>query len=115
MATARLIDQGWPGRVLHVGDYTATETKTHWIITRAGAPVGKMFDGEAYGGRPHCSMRELVWSGPCPKGASSPKSPDYGMCFDIGPHDTYAEALAAFAKAADRLIAWRVTHAGKGV
>ena len=99
------------------GAYLATLTKnrpgpwgieTTWEITREGVRVGTMFQGGGgYGERPHCSLNPLVWSGKIPRGASDPKSPDYGIGLDVGPHDTRELALADFARRADRLIAWR--------
>lgn len=99
-------------RLIVVGDRYA-----QWEITRDGVIVGKMHDGRAYGwGRPHSSMRELVWAGPFPPDASSPKSPHYGMLFDLGPLDesgdsVYQAALERFAEHAERLVKWR--HANR--
>lgn len=95
--------------VVTSGLYTATLIgEDTWSITREGVAVGKMFESAAYGwGRPHCSMRELVWSGPWPPGASDPRSPFYGWLFDIGPEESHQKALDKFAKHAERLIAWR--------
>jgi hypothetical protein len=88
-----------------VGDPLSCAT---WDIKRGRQLVGRMFVGRAYGwARPYASLTKLVWSGPWPEGASDPRSPDYGMLFDCGPHDSYADTLADFARRADRLIAWR--------
>lgn len=114
------VPSGFP-TTLRLGAYTATfegilhpntaQASALWLIKRGGKVVGRMFDGSSYGwGRPHSSMRELVWGGRSPEGASSPKSPDYGMTFDQGPSDSYQEALANFARSADRLIDWRRAH-----
>lgn len=103
------------------GEYTAVLVKdeegpwgwesTWEIRCREGHVVGKMFQGGgSYGEQPRCSLTKLVWSGQIPPGASDPKSPNYGICFDIGPQDTREQALQAFAKAADRLIAWRLNN-----
>lgn len=82
-----------------------------WEIKRRGKVVGYMYDGRSYGwGRPHSSMNRLVWAGKHPEGASDARSPNYGILFDQGPSDSYAEALATFARAADRLIKWREQH-----
>lgn len=104
-ATFKEIVERWPGDPLGSG---------LWIIKHAGTVVGKMFAGGAYPwNTPHCSMRELVWSGPWPEGASDPRSRDYGMCFDTGPEASHRDALAAFAAKADRLMQWRREHARK--
>ena len=70
-----------------------------------------MFYGGAYPGKYRCSLTDLVWSGPLPNGHTSPRSEHYGIHFDVGPHDTGEEALAEFARRADRLIAWREAEA----
>lgn len=80
----------------------ASDRDPTWSITRNGVEVGTMFQGAAYG-RFLCSMR----SGRLPEGASDTRSEHFGIHFDTGPHDTREEALAAFARNADRLIAWR--------
>lgn len=81
-----------------------------WTITHGGQAVGAMYEGPAYPGRVWCSMSKLVWSGEIPDGASDPKSPNYGICFDIGPRDSHEEALRAFVAAAKRLRAWRARN-----
>lgn len=79
-----------------------------WLIHRAEVLVGKMFDGPVYGwGRPHCSLSKLVWSGDMPPGCCDSRSVNYGMHFDVGPQESYEDALRIFAARADRLIAWR--------
>jgi hypothetical protein len=112
----------FPKRLQH-GLYTATfegfdderfpgdtQTSAHWKITRRGKEVGTMHEGSYGWGRPTSTMRQLVWSGVMPPGESDPRSPEYGIAFDQGPSDSYAQALAKFAKAADRLIEWRQKH-----
>lgn len=95
-------DERFPGDAL---------ASAQWEIKRRGEVVGYMYEGSAYGwGRPHSSMNKLVWAGRQPEGASDPRSPDYGILFDQGPSDSYVEALAKFARAADRLIKWRKQH-----
>lgn len=116
---------GLPTIVKH-GDYTATleaieqsndlvaYESARWIIRREDLVVGKMFDGRTYGwGRPHCSMTELLWSGPLPEDCADSRSPHYGIHFDTGPEDSHEAALARFAKNADRLTAWRRKQQGK--
>jgi len=110
-------------KVLHNGPYTATFLKINerfpgdplasaqWEIKRRGRVVGYMYDGAFYGWRrPHSSMNKLASTGVQPEGASDSRSPDYGILFDQGPSDSYVEALAKFARAADRLIKWREQH-----
>lgn len=82
-----------------------------WDIYRRRVLVGRMYDGPAYGwGRPSASMNALVWSGlGLPPGHSDPKSlQNYGAHFDTGPEHGHRACLKAFAKRADRLIAWRL-------
>lgn len=108
-------------RALVFGEYTATVVReqatpwgpqTTWSIMRAGRVVGQMFQGGGgYGDRPSCSLSKLVWAGALPPGCSDSRSENYGMCFDVGPCDTREAALEAFARQADRLIAWREEHA----
>lgn len=93
------------------GKYTATRDDAVWTIERQGVKVGAMFYGGAYPGKYRCSLTALVWSGPLPTGCSSPRSEHYGIAFDVGPHDSGEEALAEFARRADRLIAWREAEA----
>jgi hypothetical protein len=113
-------EKSLPKRLKH-GDYIATfEGITHagtahasakWKITRRGKEVGTMHEGSAYGwGRPTATTRQIVWGGVIPPGASDPRTLEYGIAFDIGPHDSHKATLAAFARAADRLIAWRKKH-----
>jgi hypothetical protein len=118
-----LREKSLPKRLKH-GDYVATFTgldkprfpgdtlvSAHWKITRRGKEVGTMHEGRAYGwGRPTATMRQLVWSGTIPPGASDSRTPEYGIAFDTGPHEGHKATLAAFARAADRLIAWRHKH-----
>jgi hypothetical protein len=120
---AHLREKSLPKRLKH-GDYVATFTgldeprfpgdtlqSAHWKITRRGKEVGTMHEGRSYGwGRPTATMRQLVWAGPIPPGASDSRTPEYGIAFDTGPHDSHAATLGAFARAADRLIAWRRKH-----
>lgn len=115
--------KSFPKKLKH-GAYTATFqgldkerfpgdtlVSAHWKITRRGKEVGTMHEGSAYGwGRPTASMTQLVWSGVIPPGASDSRTSEYGIAFDTSPHDSYAETLAAFARAADRLIKWRHDH-----
>lgn len=109
-----------PKRLKH-GDYIATfegientgtpQASAKWKITRRGKEVGTMHESSSYGwGRPTTTMRQLVWSGVHPPGASDSRTPEYGLTFDQGPSDSHAQALAAFARAADRLISWRQKH-----
>lgn len=93
------------------GEYVATRDDAAWTITRQGVKVGKMFYGGAYPGKYRCSLTDLVWSGPLPDGCNSHRSEHYGIAFDVGPHDSGEEALAEFARRADRLIAWREAEA----
>lgn len=113
----------FPKRLRH-GDYTATlkgvedenypgdpNASARWTITRRGKEVGSMHEGRSYGwGRPTTTMRQLVWGGAMPPGESDSRTPEYGIGFDQGPSDGHAAALAKFARAADRLIAWREKH-----
>lgn len=97
------VEERFPGDAL---------ASARWDIVRGDKVVGALFASDSYGwNRPHASLAKLVWSGPLPKGISDPKSPDYGMAFDIGPCDGYAATLAEFAKRADRLISWRLAQA----
>jgi hypothetical protein len=101
-ATFKGINERFPGDPL---------ASAHWKITRRGKEVGTMHEGSAYGwGRPTSTPRQLVWGGVQPPGASDSRTSEYGLTFDQGPADGYAEALAKFAKAADRLIEWRQKH-----
>lgn len=115
-----LREKSLPKRLKH-GDYVATfveiahpgtsHASAKWKITRRGKEVGTMHEGSAYGwGRPTTTMRQLVWSGVMPPGESDPRTPEYGIGFDQGPSDSHVTAIAKFAKAADRLIAWRHKH-----
>jgi len=109
-------------QTLTVGSYVAAVSReapgpwgveTTWTITREGVEVGQMFQGGGgYGERPHCSISKLVWSGEMPARSWDPRSPEYGLCFDIGPQDTRELALAEFGRRADRLIAWRAARTG---
>lgn len=102
---------------IHHGSYAAKidreeatpwGTVTRWLIVRDGQTVGKMFQDDRYfddGVR--CTMSELCWSGPWPKGHDDPRSEHYGILFDVGPCKTREAALEKFATQADRLIAWR--------
>lgn len=100
-----------------MGEYVATTEReertpwgilTVWAIARDGVKVGTMAQGTAgYGARVTCSMKDLVWSGKMPERSWDTKSPEYGLCFDTGPHDTREATLEAFGQRADRLIAWR--------
>ena len=103
-------------RVLIEGTYTATVTKegldagelcTRWTVSRAGVEVGALFAGRSYPGRVHGSLNALVGAGPLPEGASDPRSPHYGIAFDVSPRDTPAQALQELVYRAERLIAWR--------
>lgn len=109
-----------PKRLRH-GDYIAVfegiqnagtpHASAKWKITRHGKEVGTMHESSAYGwGRPTTTMRQLVWSGVVPPGASDSRTSEYGLTFDQGPSDSHAQALGAFARAADRLISWRQKH-----
>jgi hypothetical protein len=112
----------FPKRLRH-GGYTATfqgvdenypgdpNASARWTITRAGKAVGTMWEGRSYGwGKPSTTMRELVWGGAMPPGESDSRTPEYGIGFDQGPAPSHEEALAKFARAADRLITWRQKH-----
>ena len=113
----------FPKRLRH-GDYTATfegiqnerflgdpTASARWKITRRGKEVGSMHEGHGYGwGRPTTTLRQLVWGGAMPAGESDSRTSEYGIGFDQGPTDSHAAALAQFARAADRLIAWREKH-----
>lgn len=110
----------FPKTIRH-GGYTATfqgiespntaQATAHWEIKKGGQDVGVMHEGWSYGwGCPSVSMRKLTWSGPVPSGTSDPKSPHYGWTFDLGPFDSYKEAMEKVAKHADRLINWRKKH-----
>lgn len=100
---------------IHCGEYIATLRgildpgplqSVVWDIKRE--EIATMFEGPAYGwGKPTISIRPLVWSGKWPPGASDPRSPYYGWLFDIGPSNSYQEAMQKLAHHADRLIAWR--------
>ena len=106
---------------LRQGSYTATflgienpntvQATAQWEIKRGRDVVGLMHEGWSYGwGKPTISTRKLTWAGPLPPGTSDPKSPYYGWTFDLGPFDSYKEAMQRFAKHADRLINWRKKH-----
>jgi hypothetical protein len=110
----------FPKSIRH-GGYTATfqgiqspgtaQATAIWEIKRGRQVVGTMHEGWSYGwGRPSISMKALTWSGSLPPGTSDPKSPYYGWAFDIGPSDSYKEAMTKLAKQADRLINWRKKH-----
>lgn len=84
-ATFKGIDERFPGDTL---------ASAHWKITRRGKEVGTMHEGSAYGwGRPTSTMRQLVWGGKQPPGASDSRTPEYGLTFDQGPADSHAEGL----------------------
>ncbi len=110
----------FPKKLRH-GGYTATfqgiqspgapQATAVWEIKRGRQEIGTMHEGWSYGwGRPTVSMRKLTWSGPLPPGTSDPRSPHYGWSFDLGPFDSYQEAMQRVAKHADRLINWRKKH-----
>jgi hypothetical protein len=114
------VPTSFPKSLRH-GGYTATfqgirnpgtaHASAVWEIKHGRQIVGEMFDGSSYGwGRPHISTRKLTWAGPLPSGTSDPRSPHYGWSFDLGPFDSYKEAMERFAKHADRLINWRKKH-----
>lgn len=108
-----------PARARH-GEYVAVFTGIEarfakdplatacWDVRRGsdGAVVGRIYVGGSYP-EPHFNLSKLVNAGPYPEGVDDPKSEHYGMCFDGSPVPTIAEALAEFAKRADRLTAWR--------
>ena len=105
-ATFKGIDERFPGDKL---------ASARWTITRRGKEVGTMHEGSAYGwGRPTSTMRQLVWGGTLPPGASDSRTAEYGISFDQQPAASHAEALANFARAADRLIEWRRQHEQAG-
>jgi len=117
---AREEPETFPKRLKH-GDYVATfeeiqnagtpHASAKWKITRRGKEVGTMHESSAYSwGRPTTTMRQLVWRGVQPPGASDSRTLEYGLTFDQGPSDSHAHALALFARAADRLISWRQKH-----
>jgi hypothetical protein len=97
------------------GKYTATlhpqlvDQLFVWNIERDGVLVGCMYEGGMYD-RPYALLTKLLWAGPFPLDCTSPKSPNYGIHFDIGPQPTREECLAKFVAAADRLIAWRAAQ-----
>ena len=110
----------FPKTIRH-GGYTATfqgidnpntaHATARWEIKKGRQVVGVMHEGWSYGwGRPSVSMRKLTWAGPLPPGTSDPKSMYYGWAFDLGPFDSYKEAMEKVAKHADRLINWRKKH-----
>jgi hypothetical protein len=111
----------FPKRLRH-GGYTATfqgidnphtaHASAKWEIKRGRQVVATMHEGASYGwGRPTISTTQLVWAaGGLPPGTSDPKSPYYGWAFDLGPFDSYKEAMERLAKHADRLINWRKKH-----
>ena len=110
----------FPKTIRH-GGYTATfqgienpntaQATAKWEIKKGRQDVGVMHEGRAYGwGRPAISMTKLTWAGTVPSGTSDPKSPYYGWTFDLGPFDSYKEAMEKVAKHADRLINWRKKH-----
>ena len=114
------IPTAFPKAIRH-GGYTATfegirdpgtaQATAIWNIKRGGQEIGTMHEGWGYGwGKPTISTNKLRWSGPLPPGTSDPKSTYYGWAFDIGPSDSYKEAMAKLAKHADRLINWRKKH-----
>ena len=114
------VPTSFPKTIRH-GGYTATfrgidepntaRASASWEIKRGRDVVGTMHEGWGYGwGRPTISTNKLTWSGPLPPGTSDPRSPYYGWAFDLGPFNSYKEAMTAFAKHADRLINWRKKH-----
>jgi hypothetical protein len=102
VATFKGIDERFPGDPI---------ASARWEIKRRGKEVGTMHESSAYGwGRPTTTLRQLVWGGKMPPGASDSRTAEYGLGFDQGPADSHAEALAQFARAADLLIKWRHDH-----
>lgn len=117
------VPKSFPKSLRH-GGYTATfkgitspntpQASALWEIKRGRQVVGKMHEGWSYGwGRPTISTRELTWAGPLPPGEHDPRSPYYGWGFDLGPSDSYKEAMERLARHADRLINWRNKHGSK--
>jgi hypothetical protein len=103
-------------RVIESGLYTARISEesptpwgpqTKWTIMRDVVEVGSLSHGYPYEDRTTASLNKLVWSGDWPRGTSDPRSPHYGICFDIGPQATPETALAKLIESAERLIAWR--------
>jgi hypothetical protein len=114
------VPTSFPKAIRH-GGYTATfqgiehpntvQATAKWEIKKGRQVVGTMHEGWGYGwGHPTITTRQLTWSGPLPPGTSDPKSLYYGWAFDIGPSDSYKEAMTKLAKQADRLLNWRKKH-----
>jgi hypothetical protein len=110
----RARQEALPKHLKH-GNYIATFEKIQdagtphasakWKITRRGKEVGTMHEGSEYGwGHPTTTMHQL---------ASKGLQPEYDIPFDQGPSGSHAQALAKFARAADRLISWRRSVKGR--
>lgn len=82
-----------------------------WDVFLDEKLIAQIFRGHVYGERFHASMSKLVWSGTIPPGASNTKSPEYGICFDVGPQDTFEAVLEQVKKHAERLLKWRRENA----